>query len=205
VARWFIARHGETVFNAVGRMQGNAAHTPLTRTGFAQAEAMGEALLARLGPKPKLDLWASDTGRALQTLAIIAEHLELDWHEARTDRRLAEIDVGSWGGRYYRDVAAEMRSRSDPETGLLAPPPDGETYAQVAARLESWLGETGEPQGDRLVVMHGFSSRVLRGLLTPCELRSPCGAPIGSAVPQGRVSEIEEGVESLVGEAAEPS
>src|SRR5688572_28146603 len=136
MARWFIARHGETVFNAAGRMQGDAAHTPLTRAGFAQAEAMGEALRARLGPRPELDLWASDTGRALQTLAVIAEHLELDWHSARTDPRLGEIDVGQWGGRYYRDVAAEAGSIIDPTTLLFSVrPPGGEWYDQIAARL----------------------------------------------------------------------
>ena len=198
MARWFIARHGETVFNAVARMQGDALHTPLTRAGFAQAEAMGEALRRRLGPRPKLDLWASDTGRALQTLAVIAEHLELDWHSARTDRRLAEIDVGAWGGRYYRDIAAEIGSLVDPDTGLLAsPPPDGENYASVAARLESWLEDVGEPAGDRLVVMHGISSRVLRGILTPCELRSPCGVLVADGVPQGAVVEIEDGAERM--------
>ena len=42
--RLFIARHGETVFNAAARMQGDVAHTPLTRAGFAQADEMGAAL-----------------------------------------------------------------------------------------------------------------------------------------------------------------
>jgi probable phosphoglycerate mutase len=198
MARWFIARHGETVFNAAGRMQGDAAHTPLTRKGFAQAEAMGEALRARLGARPELDVWASDTGRALQTLAVIAEHLELDWHHARTDPRLREIDVGAWGGRYYRDVAAEVQALVDPRTGLMASPPDGESYVQVAARLKAWLHEVGEPASDRLVVMHGFSSRVLRGLLTPCELSSPCGVAVGGGIPQGRLVVIEDGVESVL-------
>jgi broad specificity phosphatase PhoE len=32
-----LARHAETVFNAAARMQGNMAHTPLTRAGIAQA------------------------------------------------------------------------------------------------------------------------------------------------------------------------
>ena len=199
MSRWFIARHGETVFNAAGRMQGDATHTPLTRAGFAQAEAMGEALRARLGPRPRLDLWASDTGRALQTLAVICEHLELDWHQARTDVRLREIDVGAWGGRYHRDIKAEMGAVIDPETGLLASVlPDVETYANVAARLRGWLDETGAPKGDRLVVMHGMSSRVLRGLLTPCDLRSPCGAAVGSPVPQGRLVEIAASSETII-------
>ncbi len=42
--RDFIARHGETVFNAAGRLQGDHAHTPLTRAGFAQAEEMAAAI-----------------------------------------------------------------------------------------------------------------------------------------------------------------
>ena len=82
--RDFIARHGETVFNAAQRLQGDAPHTPLTRAGFAQADEMGRALRIELGAKPALALWSSPAGRALQTLAIIAEHLELDWHQART-------------------------------------------------------------------------------------------------------------------------
>ena len=42
--RDFVARHGETVFNAARRMQGDHPHTPLTRAGFAQADEMGRAL-----------------------------------------------------------------------------------------------------------------------------------------------------------------
>ena len=101
MGRDFIARHGETVFNAARRLQGEAPHTPLTRAGFAQADEIGRAMLAELGAAPGLTLWASPTGRALQTLAVIAENLGLDWHEARTDPRLVEIGMGSWGGRYY--------------------------------------------------------------------------------------------------------
>jgi probable phosphoglycerate mutase len=198
MARWFIARHGETVFNAAGRMQGDALHTPLTRAGFAQAEAMGEALRRRLGPRPKLDLWASDTGRALQTLAVIAEHLELDWHSARTDRRLGEIDIGRWAGLYYRDVAAEAGAIIDHSTSLFAVrPPGGEWYDEIAERLQAWIDDTAGEAGDRLIVMHGISSRVLRGILTGAEHRPDCRAPVADGVPQGSVVEIEGGIESL--------
>ncbi|HEX9947288.1 MAG TPA: histidine phosphatase family protein [Allosphingosinicella sp.] len=199
MARWFIARHGETVFNAAGRMQGDAAHTPLTRKGFKQADAMGEALRARLGPGPKLDLWASDTGRALQTLAVIAEHLELDWHQARTDRRLREIDVGAWGGRYYRDVAAEAGPLIDRATSLFSlRPPGGEWFDGIAARLQAWIDDTAGEQGDRLILMHGVSSRVLRGMLTGAEPRPECGVPVAGGLPQGSVVEIEGGVEKVL-------
>jgi probable phosphoglycerate mutase len=199
MARWFIARHGETVFNAAQRMQGDAVHTPLTRAGFAQAETMGEALRRRLGPRPKLDLWASDSGRALQTLAVIAEHLELDWHEARTDARLGEVGIGAWSGLYYRDLAAERGPILDSETGLFSVrPPGGESYAEVAARLQAWIDDTVAETGDRLILMHGMSSRVLRAMLTGSDELSWCGAPVADGVPQGSVVEVQDGVERVL-------
>src|SRR3954454_7751249 len=147
MGRYFIARHGETVFNAAGRIQGDHGHTPLTRAGFAQAEAMGEALRRRLGPRPPVALWASPSGRALQTLAVIAEHLELDWHAARPDARLREIGMGAWTGRFYDEIVAEGGLVYDSATLLFSRhPPDGESYAQVAERLEAWLVDD-EPEG----------------------------------------------------------
>ena len=122
--RDFIARHGETVFNAAARLQGDHPHTPLTRAGFAQADEMGAALGRYLGPRPVLTLWASPTGRALQTLAVIAEHVGADWHAAHTDLRLVEIGMGAWGGRYYRDVMDEVGAVVLPG-GLLRPAPGG--------------------------------------------------------------------------------
>ncbi|HEY0412031.1 MAG TPA: histidine phosphatase family protein [Allosphingosinicella sp.] len=203
MSRFFIARHGQTVFNAAGRIQGETLHTPLTRAGFAQAEAMGEALRRRLGPKPEVALWASPTGRALQTLAVIAEHLELDWHAARTDPRLAEIAMGDWGGRYYRDVIEEVGAIFDVSAGLFTrPAPGGEWYDAIAIRLQAWLEEVrGEP-GDCLLVMHDMSSRVLRGLLTGLPPRPNCGAPVAEGLPQGVVVEIDAGVETVVGRRA---
>jgi probable phosphoglycerate mutase len=197
--RFFIARHGETVFNAAGRIQGDVEHTPLTRAGFAQAEAMGAALRAQLGARPPLALWASPTGRALQTLAVIAEHLELDWHGARTDARLREIGMGAWTGRFYRDIVAEGGLVYDSATLLFARhPPDGETYAEVAERLRAWLGDHGDEDGDRLIVMHGMSSRVLRGLLTGSDDDPSCDAPVAPNLPQGSVVEIADGAERVL-------
>lgn len=198
LGRDFIARHGETVFNAAGRLQGDHAHTPLTRAGFAQADEMGAALRAALGAKPKLTLWASPTGRALQTLAVIAEHLELDWHAARTDPRLVEIDMGGWGGRYYADVIAEHGPVVDPVARLLVPAPDGERYDAIAARVRGWLRDTDDDPGDRLVIMHGISSRVLRGVMTGAPDIPGYGAPALGDLPQGSVVMIAGGVEHIV-------
>ena len=190
--RDFVARHGETVFNAAHRLQGDAAHTPLTRAGFAQADELGRALRDLLGAKPALTLWASPTGRALQTLAVVAEHLELDWHAARTDARLVEIDMGCWGGRYYADLAAEVGSIVQPG-GTLRAAPDGETYPQIAARVGGWLADTAADAGDRLVIMHGISSRVMLGVMTGAPVDPGLGAPIAPGLPQGSVTLVEAG------------
>ncbi len=199
VGRWFVCRHGETVFNAAKRLQGEALHTPLTRRGFAQADAMGAALAAELGPRPALTLWSSDTGRALQTLAAIAEHCGLDWHDAQVDARLNEIDVGEWGGRFYRDVTRELGTVVDRATGLFVrAAPGGETYSDVAVRLADWIADTAGEAGDRLIVMHGMSSRVLRGLLTGLEPIEGYGVPIAPPLPQGTLSLIEQGRETVL-------
>ncbi len=196
--RDFIARHGETVFNAAGRLQGDHPHTPLTRTGFAQADEMGEALRHRLGDKPALTLWASPTGRALQTLAVIAEHVGLDWHQAQTDIRLTEIGMGSWGGQYYRDVIAEVGDVVDRPSGLLITAPDGELYPDIAARVSGWLADTDDDPGDRLVIMHGISSRVMRGVMTGLPPVERFGAPAAGHLPQGSLVMIQGGVETVI-------
>lgn len=197
--RYFIARHGETVFNAAARLQGDHLHTPLTRAGFAQADAMGAALRERLGAAPDLTLWASDTGRALQTLAIVTEHLGLDWHDARTDTRLAEIGMGEWGGRYYHDVMTQAGPILDRATGLFTQQaPGGEWYDDIAARLRSWLDDTADEAGDRLIIMHGISSRVLRGMLTMAEIRPEHRARVAPGLPQGSMVVIGSGVESVI-------
>ncbi len=197
--RYFIARHGETVFNAAARMQGDVLHTPLTRAGFAQAEEMGLALRLRLGPRPALALWTSDAGRAQQTMAVIAEHLELDWHELRADPRLAEIGIGEWSGRHYRDLIAEDPGLLDPTTGLFGKrAPGGESYQEVAERLRSWLEDQASEPGDRLVVMHGMSSRLLRGIMIGAPVRPECGVPVADGLPQGSLVMIEDGVETIV-------
>lgn len=195
--RDFIARHGETVFNAAGRLQGEHPHTPLTRAGFAQADEMGRALREMLGAGPPLTLWASNTGRALQTLAVIAEHLALDWHQARHDARLTEIGMGAWGGRYYAELVPEF-GEVVAAGGLLRPAPQGELYHQIAERVSAWLADTDEDDGDRLVIMHGISSRVLRGVMTGQDVHPEFAAPIAPGLPQGSVVMIERGVETVV-------
>ncbi|PHR21291.1 MAG: histidine phosphatase family protein [Sphingopyxis sp.] len=195
--RLFIARHGETIFNLAGRIQGEHVHTPLTRTGFAQADEMGRALALHLETEePILDLVASDTDRALQTLSLIAENVGADWHQARSDPRLREIDMGEWGGAWYRDLAGKLEI-DETERLFVTVAPGGEDYRAIAKRLENWIADQ-DFSRDAVVISHGMTSRVLRGLLTGMAPHPRFGAPIAEGLPQGSIVEICDGVEEIV-------
>ena len=198
--RIIVARHGETVYNAGARMQGHMVHTPLTRAGIAQAEAMGVALARLLGGRPDLDFWASPSGRTLQTAAIVAEYLQVPFFDIRTDKRLLEIDVGDWEGRPYADIVAEAGPILCPDRRVFTmQPPNGEWYPAIAERLRAWLGGL-DPARDVLVISHGITLRVLRGLLGGGQDFE--GVTIADDAPQGTVFELTDGVQSVLHEGA---
>jgi glucosyl-3-phosphoglycerate phosphatase len=192
LGRIFIARHGETVFNAAGRMQGqHNVHTPLTSRGFAQADAMGRALALFLGTHQSPHLWCSTAGRARQTMAIICEMIGANYHNVEFDDRLQEIDVGDWSDRSYAAIQSEIGDFVDQKRGLFTQrPPGGEYYDDVATRLRSWMADTAHLRGDRLVIMHGMSARILRGLQRGLPDDPDYGAPIADSLQQGTLSMV---------------
>lgn len=195
--RFFIMRHGETVYNAARRLQANHIHTPLTRLGVEQALAMGVALRGVLGDRPAVTLHVSETGRALQTMAMITDILGLDWFAAKRTHDLKEIDMGSWCGRLYDDVEAEIGPIVI-AAHLLRPAPDGEDYPMIAARLAHWLTNVGDAPGDHVVVMHGISSRVLRGMMAGYPVHPELGVPIAPSLVQGSIALVENGCETVL-------
>jgi glucosyl-3-phosphoglycerate phosphatase len=196
--RLFIARHGETVFNAVGRMQGMYAHTPLTREGCEQGTDMGVALKRHVDDATPMALISSPAGRTLQTLALIVEELGRDWHGHDTDIRLREIDVGDWDGCYYKDIAPDITTIMDPVHRLfIKKAPGGEDYGDVAERVREWLGEQ-VFESEMLIITHGMTARVLRGILLGLGPLEGFGAPIAGGLAQGSMVAICDGVETLV-------
>ena len=126
-----IIRHGETVWNRQGRLQGQK-DSPLTTLGLRQARQVGEILRGLLGAGADLPLITSPLGRAWQTAVIITEVLEREPDELRHDERLKERNYGDFEGK------------------------TGEEFGQ-------WLAAQ-PPARPRVVVCHGITSQVLRGL-----------------------------------------
>jgi broad specificity phosphatase PhoE len=152
----FLARHGETDYNASGRYQG-LLPVPLNAKGLAQARELAELAAAQ---PPFAKLWCSPLLRARQTADIVGARIGL---EPVQDARLVETDTGDWTDRTFADVAAE-----DPE-GFAAfgraeadfAFPGGESFAAQTVRVVAALRDIAADSGPALVVTHGMAIRLV--------------------------------------------
>ncbi len=158
----YLLRHGETEFNVADRYQGQR-DSPLTPRGRDQARAHG-ALLEMLIAEP--ESWrvvASPLGRTMATARIVCAELGLPEDAIETDDRLKEIAFGAWEGSTPAEIQARhpeaWAARCADRWHYLRP--GGESFALVAARVGAFLREV---RGDTIVVGHGGTGRVLRGL-----------------------------------------
>ena len=124
-SRIFLARHGQSEFNAEGRISGQL-DPPLTAKGRKQAQLLARAL----DDERISSIYTSDLVRARETAAptALAHGLPI-----RLSAALREIDLGVLQGRFRdeRDPEAERlwRARaSDPGTYR---PPGGESFADL--------------------------------------------------------------------------
>jgi probable phosphoglycerate mutase len=158
----FLIRHGQTDFNAEGRLQGRL-DSRLTELGMEQARRMGEQLLPHVQGHPDVRVICSPSLRTRQTAQIVCESLGFAG-EIAIEPRVAEVDVGAWEGFNYADMAREAPGVFG-VPGWLCRGPGGESYEVLATRLQAWLDEIDEADGARrVVVSHGIAGRVMRHL-----------------------------------------
>jgi probable phosphoglycerate mutase len=169
----YLLRHGETEFNLEGRLQGQQ-DSPLTARGRAQARAHGALLKTLISEPESWRVVASPLGRALHTARLACAAFGLPEAAIETDPRLKEIAYGDWEGLTYDQIEASdpdnWAARERDRWGYAAP--GGESYAMLALRAGAFLGE---PRGNTIVVSHGGTGRVLRGLygrLAPPEIKT---------------------------------
>lgn len=109
-----IVRHGETEWNAVGRLQGSS-DSPLTEKGVSQATLCGQ----RLRDQKFAAAYCSPLPRARRTAELMLEQLEAPPQLEEADT-LRERAFGFWEGmvwedieRLYSDQLAQSRSNAD--------------------------------------------------------------------------------------------
>lgn len=166
IAPLYMLRHGETAWNTERRMQG-MQNSDLTERGRAQALAMSLALKAELAREPGPTVFLrSPLGRTRETSQIIGGALGLDPAAWREDARLVELAYGEWEGFNRTEIEAAHPDamahwRADPN-GFT--PPGGETHAALRARTAAVLADIAAANRRTVVVGHGVSGSVLRGL-----------------------------------------
>lgn len=173
----YLVRHGQTTFNAEGRLQGHV-DSPLTELGQAQARQAGAALARLTDGGAGWRIISSPLGRARDTAEAIRQALGAPAIE--TDDRLIELSWGEWDGR----LRAEMRA-TNPEafgtSGWSFRVPTGEPFEAVAARMRGWLADLPpEPERRIIAVSHGVAGRVLRGVYADLDRETT----VAQAVPQ---------------------
>ncbi len=149
----YLVRHGETVWNAARRIQGQS-DSPLTEKGEQQAHQVGERVKS-LGITHVI---ASDLGRTRRTAEIIADACGC---EVTLDARLRELDMGCLEQRELDHLTAEEESWrkalvDGTEGGRI---PGGESMQELATRMHAALNALRTlPEGSRpLVVSHGMA------------------------------------------------
>ena len=162
----YMLRHGETAWNTERRMQGSK-NSDLTARGRVQALAMGRTLKRELEREPGPTIFLrSPLGRTRETSDIISQELGLSASDWREDVRLAELSYGSWEGFSWAEIEIDHPTaladwRADPH-GYC--PPGGETHAELRLRCETMLAEIAASNTRTVVVSHGVSGAVMRGL-----------------------------------------
>jgi broad specificity phosphatase PhoE len=168
----YYIRHGETAWNAEGRLQGTL-DVPLNELGRRQATQAGKILAELLArdrrDKSALSFVASPLGRARSTMELVRSVLNLPPDDYALDDRLREIGYGVWEG----STLAEMQM-ADPQlfaerltAKWTMAPEGGETYAAVQLRMHDWYDSL---KVDTVAVAHGGTARALMvalGIETP--------------------------------------
>ena len=182
--RIYLARHGETEWNAVGRIQGRL-DSPLTSRGIAHGERLGEFVRAERIAM----VVSSPLGRAKRTaeLAVQASGVPLVLLD-----ELAEIDHGRFSGLTKLELGARhpgaLVARARDKFRWVHP--DGESYESALPRARTAVAAIAATSAERvLVVSHEMIGRLLRMELlglTPAEA-------MGLSQPHATVIEVVRG------------
>ena len=158
----YLIRHGQTEYNLERRYQG-ALDSPLTATGIEQARAVGRRLAGLTSRFTAIV--SSPLGRTRSTALLIAQAGGFTG-PISTDPRLTEITLGVWDGLTADDIDKDYPGLRDsgPRHEWLFASPDGESFAALNARLGSWLSDALAGPLPLIVVSHGVSGGILRGL-----------------------------------------
>ena len=152
----YLARHGESDWNAANRFQGHSDR-PLTDHGREQAKALADLVAAESVEA----IYASPLSRALETARIVAARTGL---AVVADEDLREVDTGSWSGLSRAEVQERYPEGFQRWITGGAGWEDGESYEEMAERVLAAVNRiaAAHPGGRVLLVSHGGPIRAIQ-------------------------------------------
>ena len=173
----YYIRHGETDWNAAGRLQGHR-DIPLNDKGRQQARHCGAVLrdlFAKEGRAPaSLDYVSSPLLRATETMEWVRDGLGLPRDDFRREPQLIELSFGDWEGAtialLHQNDPVRIAQREHDKYHFV--PPNGESYQMVEARMKRWYDAL---TGDVVVTSHGGTCR---GLMASLGVAQRAAAPL---------------------------
>lgn len=185
----YFVRHGETNWNAEGRLQGQV-DTDLNARGRSQADRNGGKLAELISDPSRFDFVASPLRRTRDTMEHIRAQMNLPPKDYRTDPVLVEVHFGDWQGHTFEELEAMepgcFARREVDKWNFLPPGVDAESYDDLAERIRPWFESL---RRETVCVTHGGIVRSvfwLTGTMTQAE----CAALI---IPQDRVLRLQGG------------
>ncbi|MEU4160651.1 histidine phosphatase family protein [Actinoplanes sp. NPDC026670] len=179
VAELILVRHGQSLANvafpaadAEGLMEavvsGRDADVPLTATGEEQAAAVGRWLAARPEERRPQVVITSPYLRARETWRIAADGLDLPaptTDDRLVDRLMGELELltrAAVAARFPGEAARRAQAGEFEYT-----PPGGESFADIAVRLTSFLDDlhAGHPGERVIVVAHDSVVLMMRAVI----------------------------------------
>lgn len=154
-----LVRHGVSEHNTSDVISGGTSNPNLSQAGVKQVEEVSKII-----DNNKIDqVYASPLIRAKGTAQILTDFQK----DIITDDRLKEMDFGSWEGQHAEELKVKCPDAFD-DLGTINSKytkyaKNGETFEQVADRVEEFLAEIQPYSNDKtiMVVCHGFVIRSL--------------------------------------------
>jgi len=157
----YIARHGETIWNVEGRIQGRS-DPDLSPKGYAQSLGLLEQLKAR----PLSAIYTSTLKRSFLTAEPVANHLGLS---IQRQPELDEIAFGVLEGQLLFEFDEALKSEWERfrDHRFTYHIPGGENYTDVANRIRPFMERTlrSHEGQEVLIVGHRVVNRLLIGML----------------------------------------
>jgi len=162
-----FTRHGETLWNIEGRVQG-ALDSALTEKGIRQARRLGE----RLQNEGITRIYSSDLPRAKATAEEVRQILGLN--EVLTEPALRELSFGEWEGQKWWDLREQYPELfalwdSGPHKVQI---PGGENMWDVTTRAWNFVNKLPQLHAGETICV------VTHGITLQCIVKKALGIPV---------------------------